>query len=248
MLVVGRGWRLHRSTCRCNWTGLQAEMNHLIQRFGRKTLVLVYQQNGVCNFYLKVHEPSLTPFWQAVDDQPASPFEEGGSGRSAEISSGSAILALGRDDTTPCQTESEEHETQVPIMKTSPKSHTPQEVEAHQASGHVQYESSCRHCVPARGIHQHRTSVEDDEKIPPDFQPCRTSTLTYHCAYLIVPHFFTHIHCSFSRLRCHVFTSCGLFSFGSEFLQVIERTSTFMNMECILNALCFFALLLHLTR
>ena len=41
---------------------LQAEMDRLIQRHGRKTVVLVYQVNGVNNFYLKGHEQSATPF------------------------------------------------------------------------------------------------------------------------------------------------------------------------------------------
>ena len=63
--------------------------------------------------------------------------------------------------------EFEVAESQVPTVKISPKSLTPQEVEAHQASGHVQYRSWCRYCVTARGIgHQHRSSVKYDETKP----------------------------------------------------------------------------------
>ena len=40
---------------------LQGETNRLIQRYGRKAWVLVYQENGVYNFYLQVREQSVTP-------------------------------------------------------------------------------------------------------------------------------------------------------------------------------------------
>ena len=49
LLVVEWRRRLHRSTRWCDWTP-QAEMNRLTQRYGRKTLVLVYQENVVYNF------------------------------------------------------------------------------------------------------------------------------------------------------------------------------------------------------
>ena len=81
---------------------------------------------------------------------------------SVEIGAGSAAIELGADDTVPHNTES-----QVPILKISPKSPTPQEIEAHQVSDHVQYWSCRRHCVSARGIdHQRRSSVNDDATTP----------------------------------------------------------------------------------
>ena len=62
------------------------------------------------------------------------------------------------DETDLSQTETEEHESQVPIVKASPKSPTPQEAEAHQASGHGQCKSCadtvCRHVALDINIHR----------------------------------------------------------------------------------------------
>ena len=123
----------------------------------------------VCHkFDPRVREQGLT-LWRVVSDQSVGPLEEGGSSGSAGIGTGSAAIELGADDGAVRQSESEEHDTQVPIVKTSPKSHTPQEVEARHASGHVRHRSWCRHCVSARAIrHPHPSSVKDDETIPAD--------------------------------------------------------------------------------
>ena len=48
---------------------VRAEMNRLIQRYGRKIVVLLQQGNGVYNFYLAL--------WRAGNDKRVSPLEEG---------------------------------------------------------------------------------------------------------------------------------------------------------------------------
>ena len=103
-------------------------------------------------------------------------MDEGGSSGSARNGAGSAAIVLGVDGAVLRQTDPEEHEPQVLIVKNCPTCLAPQEVEAHQASGHVQYRSWCKHCVSTRGIgHQHRSSVKDDDTIP---------TLSCDCVFI----------------------------------------------------------------
>ena len=110
-------------------------MNRLIQQDGRRTLVLVYQEIDVYKIYLKVQDQSLTLVGGQGGTKPESTLEQGGSSSSAGVGTGSAAIELGAADTAFRQTESEEHETQVLIVKTGPTSPPPQEFEAHQASG-----------------------------------------------------------------------------------------------------------------
>ena len=69
------------------------------------------------NFCIKVHEQSLA-LWQAATAKPVSPLEEGGASSSAVIGAGSATIELGADEAACRQTDTEEHESQVPIVNT----------------------------------------------------------------------------------------------------------------------------------
>ena len=49
-----------------------------------------------------------------------------------------------------------------PIRIRAPTDPTPEEVEEHESTGHVQYRTWCRHCVAGRGAgQQHRTRDEE---------------------------------------------------------------------------------------
>ena len=58
--------------------------------------------------------------------------------------------------------EYEVEEIERPVQVRSPSDPTAAEVEEHEATGHVQYRTWCKHCVAGRGIgQQHRTREEE---------------------------------------------------------------------------------------
>ena len=60
--------------------------------------------------------------------------------------------------------DEESTEAQQVKVKAGPRTPTAKEVAEHEASGHVQYRSWCRHCVAARGIGQyHHARDQSDE-------------------------------------------------------------------------------------
>eukprot|EP00434_Breviolum_minutum_P042976 symbB.v1.2.038276.t1/scaffold5896.1/size48089/1 len=93
----------------------------------------VYQENGIYNFYLKGKSPEA--------ENPGEPE--------------------GRPEGEPGE-EYEVEEIERPVQVRSPSDPTTAEVEEHEATGHVQYRTWCKHCVAGRGIgQQHRTREEE---------------------------------------------------------------------------------------
>ena len=67
----------------------------------------------------------------------------------------------GRPEGVPGE-EYEVEEIERPVQVRSPSDPTAAEVEEHEATGHVQYRTWCKHCVAGRGIgQQHRTREEE---------------------------------------------------------------------------------------
>ena len=115
----------------------------------------MYKERGVYNFYLR------KPGYQSSKE--TSGLELLG-GETAELN---ASAESGRPDSdNPVEGEDVESEEIQPAVKLkAPEEPTPAEIEEHEATGHVQYRTWCRHCVAGRAIGQpHCTQSEEQSK------------------------------------------------------------------------------------